>query len=194
MLKSKKCPLVLVFVTSFSLLLTGCGKKDANAAEAQKPAVPPQTEPQAVAAQPVAVGLQDATDNRRMAAIFTANHADKTLDDKLPALEDFISSRITEKGFSAISREVATAAASSLLKDSQQTDIDKALNNNASVLRLAQMLGANYIIVASISTYGTDKQTTEAYDVKTVTVTTTLRVSYKIGSSGKCVPRFVKSQ
>jgi hypothetical protein len=116
----------------------------------------------------------------RTAAIFTANHADKTLDDKLPALEDFISSRITEKGFSVISPEVATAAVSSLLKDSQQTEIDKALGNNSSVLRLAQMLGANYIIMASISSYGQDKQTTDAYDVKIVNVTYTLRVTYKI--------------
>src|SRR5207249_1272270 len=111
---------------------------------------------------------------------FTANHADKTLDDKLPALEDYISSRITEKGFSVISREVATAALSSLKKDSQQTEIDKMLENNSTMLRLAQMLGANYIIVATISSYGTEKQTTKAYDIETVTVTTTLRVSYKI--------------
>ena len=116
----------------------------------------------------------------RKAAIFVANHADKTLDDKLPALEDFISSRITGKGFSVISPEVATAAVSSLLKDSQQTEIDKALDNNSSALRLAQMLGADYIIMASISSYGTDKQTTQAYGVQYVTVTYTLRVTYKI--------------
>ena len=177
MLKSKKCPLVLVFFTSLSLLLSGCGKKE----EAQKPTSPPPApEPQAVVAQPVSPSQQDPNDNRRMAAIFTANHADKALDDKLPSLEDYISSRITDKGFSAISREVATAAASSLLKDSQQTDIDKALNNNASVLRLSQMLGANYIILATISSYGSEKQTIEAYDVKKVSVVTTLRVSYKI--------------
>jgi len=181
MLKSKTSSLLLVAVAAMSLFLSGCGKKEANAAEVQKPSAPPPTEPQAVAAQPVAVVAQDSSnDNRRMAAIFTANHADKTLDDKLLALEDFISSRITEKGFSVISREVATAAVSSLLKDSKQTEIDKALDNNASMLRLSQMLGANYIIVASISSYGTEKQTTEAYDVKTVTVTTSLRVSYKI--------------
>ena len=171
------CPLALVFVTSLSLILIGCGKKEANAAES----VAPKPEPKAVVAQPVAVVAEDASnDNRRMTAIFSVNHADKTLDDKLPALEDFISSRITEKGFSVISREVATAAVSSLLKDSKQTEIDKMLENNSSMLRLSQMLGANYIIVASISSYGTDKQTTEAYDVKTVSVIYNLRVTYKI--------------
>jgi hypothetical protein len=180
MIKSIKAPLMLVFATSMFLFVSGCGKKDANAAEVPKQPAPPQAEPQPVAAQPVAATQQDANDSRRMAAIFTANHADKTLDDKLPALEDFISTRITEKGFSVISREVATTAVSSLLKNSPQTEIDKALDNNASLLRLSQMLGANYIIVATISTYGTDKQTTEAYDVKTVAVTTTMRISYKI--------------
>ena len=86
-------PLLLVFVTSLSLLLSGCGKKDANAAEVRKESAPPQTVPQVVAAQPVAVVAQDTSnDNRRMAAIFTANHADKTLDEKLPALEDLLSS------------------------------------------------------------------------------------------------------
>jgi len=126
------------------------------------------------------VAQETGTATPRKAAIFTANHADKTLDDKLAALGDFISSRITEKGFSVISPDVATAAVSSLLKNSQQTEIDKALDNNSSALRLAQMLGANYIIIATISSYGTDKQTTEAYGVQTVNVIYTLRVTYKI--------------
>ena len=182
--KRHRLPLVLIAVVS--LLVAGCEKKKAVAAESTPPAKPQTAEPVApapapAAAQPVAVPAADLSgDNRRMTAIFSANHADKILDDKLPALEDFVSTRITEKGFSVISREVATDAVSALLKDGKQTAIDIALNNNASALRLAQMLGANYIIVATISTYGTDKQTTEAYDVKTVAVTTTLRVSYKI--------------
>src|SRR5882724_13653633 len=97
------------------LLVASCGKKEANAAEITKDTAPPSTERQSTAAQPVAVIPSDtSTDNRRMTAIFTVNHADKSLDDKLPALEDFISSRITEKGFSVISREVATTAVSSL--------------------------------------------------------------------------------
>ncbi len=176
------CPVLLVFVTSASLLVTGCGRKEAGAAEVPKASAPPKTEPQAVAAQPVAVAVQDsANDNRRVTAIFSANHdPDKTLDGKLPAFEDCISSRITEKGFSVVSREVATVAVSALLKDSKQNEIDKALDSNSSVLRLSQMLGANYIIIASIGSYATEKQTSEAFDVKTVNVNYTLRVTYKI--------------
>jgi len=116
----------------------------------------------------------------RKAAIFVSNHADKTLDDKLPALEDFVSSRITEKGFTVISREAATDALNSFLKDSKQTDADQLLANNSTALRLSQMLGADYIIMVSISSYGTEKLTSEAYDVKTVNVIHNLRVTYKI--------------
>ena len=172
------CPLPLALVLMLSLFLTACEKKQAVAAEAL-PAKAQTTEPQPVAAaQPVVAAA--ATDDRRVAAIFSANHADKSLDDKLPALEDFISSRITEKGFSVISREVAVGALSSLLKDGKQTGIEQMLGNNSSALRLSQMLGANYIIMASISSYGTDKKTVDAYGVKTVTVTHNLRVTYKV--------------
>src|SRR5580658_9437825 len=89
-------------------------------------------------------------DNARKAAIFVANRADKSLDDKLGTLEDFISSHITEKGFTVISREVATDALSSLKKDSSPTAADQLLSDNSSVLRLGQMLGVDYLIVASI--------------------------------------------
>lgn len=84
----------------------------------------------------------------RKAAIFVANHADKSFDDKLSAFADFITTRFTEKGFNVLSREVATDALSSLLKDSKQTDADRLLSDNSTVLRLGQMLGADYLVVA----------------------------------------------
>jgi len=42
----------------------------------------------------------------RKAAIFVDNRAGKAFDDKLPVLEDFITSRVTEQGVSVLSREV----------------------------------------------------------------------------------------
>lgn len=121
-----------------------------------------------------------ATDAPRKAAIFTVNRADKVFDDKLGAFEDFITGRITEKGFSIISREIATDALSSLMKDSKQTDADQLLSSNSSVLRLGQLLGADYLITASISSFGSEKKTSDAYGIKTVNVTHTLRVTYKV--------------
>jgi len=120
------------------------------------------------------------TGDARKAAIFVANRADKSLDDKLGTFEDFITSHITEKGFTVISREVATDALSSLKKDSKPTDADQLLSDNSSVLRLGQLLGVDYLIVASISSYGSDKRATDAYGEKTVNVIHNLRVTYKI--------------
>ncbi len=116
----------------------------------------------------------------RKTAIFVANRANKTLDDKLPAFEDFVSSRITKAGFTVISREVATDAASALLKDSKKTTMDQLLSDNASVLRLGQMLGADYLIVASFSTYDPEKRTFEADGVKTINLIHNLRATFKI--------------
>ena len=165
---------LLLFVTLcvFTVFM-GCDKK----MDAKTPP-PPSTPPAATASagQPVPP-MASPDDSAHIAAIFTANHADKNLDDKLATMEDFISSRITEKGFSVISREAATTAASAMLKDSKQTEIDRMLGNNASAVRLAQMLGANYIIMASISSYAVDKKTVDAYGVKTITATHNMRVT-----------------
>lgn len=128
----------------------------------------------------IGMAQENAANQPRKAAIFVANHADKMFDDKLPAFADFISTRITDKGFSVVSREVTTDALSSLSKDSKQTDADQLLSNNSTVLRLGQMLGADYLIVASISSFGSDKKTVDAYGVKTVNVTHNLRVTCKI--------------
>jgi len=46
----------------------------------------------------------------RKAAIFIENRAGPALNDKVSVLEDFLTSRITEKGFSVISREVVVNA------------------------------------------------------------------------------------
>jgi len=180
-----RCLLSRFLLVSCALLSAEYGGTlAANAAEGTGIVVPPQptTEQHPLPAQPLAAVAEDSPhEARRLTAIFSANHdPDKSLDAKLPAFEEFISSRITEKGFSVISREVATDAVSALLKDSKQTEIDRMLANNASVLRLSQMLGAKYIIMASINTYDADKETTEAYGVKIVNVTHTLRVAYKI--------------
>ena len=125
-------------------------------------------------------GVSAAEPTAAKAAFFVANHADKTFDDKLATFADFISTRLTEKGFSVISREVAMDALSSFFKDSKQTDADKLLSDNSTVLRLGQMLGADYLIVASISSYGSDKKSADAYGVKTVNVTHNLHVSCKV--------------
>ncbi|HZF00464.1 MAG TPA: PEGA domain-containing protein [Methylomirabilota bacterium] len=64
------------------------------------------------------------------------------------------------------------------------TALDDALNNNTSALRLAQNLGADFILIPAITSYGTEKKTYNGNGISTVNVMHTLRVSYKIVEAG----------
>ena len=152
----------------------------------------------------------------RKAAIFVENRVGPGLNDKVPVLEDFLSSRLSEKGFSVISREISadalktyanlqiaaatatatagkvetaagtkgvaveigTATAGQIAVTPGTTSLDRAFNDSTSALRLAQNLGADYLIVASISSYGSDLKNNS--ELKTSVVNYTLRVSYKV--------------
>jgi len=153
----------------------------------------------------------------RKVAIFVENRAGAALNDKVPVLEDFLTSRITEKGFSVISREiainalktyptaeiaastakatkvevdtptgsaeagvgVASASAAQISVTSGMTKLDKLLSDSTSALRLAQNLGADYLLVASITTFA-PPQIQKNKELNTVIITHTLRVSYKV--------------
>jgi hypothetical protein len=64
------------------------------------------------------------------------------------------------------------------------TKLDQALSDNTSALRLAQSLGADFILIPSLTTYGTEKKTYSADGINTINVTHHLRVSYKIVEAG----------
>lgn len=65
------------------------------------------------------------------------------------------------------------------------TKLDQALSDSTSALRLAQNLGADFILIPSLTTYGTDKRTYNGDGISTVNVTHTLRVSCKIVEAGE---------
>ena len=153
----------------------------------------------------------------RKAAIFVENRAGAALNDKVLVLEDFLTSKITEKGFSVIGREiainalktysavdisastakatkvevstpkgqgevkvgVATAVAAQVSATSGTTALDQLLSDNTSALRLAQNLGADYLLVASITTFAPPQKQNNT-ELGTVIFTHTLRVSYKV--------------
>lgn len=155
-------------------------------------------------------------DAQRKAAIFVENRVGPDLNDKVAVLEDFLTSRITEKGFSVISREasinalktysnleisaasatavsakvetttgsgavaaaVGKATTSQIAVTPNTTTLDRAFSDSTSALRLAQNLGANYLLVASITSLGTEKKTDSG--LGTVNVIYTLRVSCKL--------------
>lgn len=152
----------------------------------------------------------------RKVAIFVENRVGPSMNDKVSVLEDFLTSRITEKGFSVISREesinalktyanvevssatatavaanvstpagskeaaavVGQATAAQISVTPGTTSSDRALSDSSSALRLAQNLGADYLLVTAITSFGTEKKTDN--ELKTVNVIHTLRVSCKL--------------
>jgi hypothetical protein len=115
----------------------------------------------------------------RTVAIVVENRAGAQFNDKVTVLEDLLSSQIAGKGYSVISPDVVTRALSG-----QPNTLDSALNDNTSALRLAQNLGADFILIPAITTYGTEKKAYAGDGIVTLNVTHTLRVSYKIAEAG----------
>jgi hypothetical protein len=124
----------------------------------------------------------------RKTAIIVENRAGIQFNDKVSVLEDLVASRVAGKGYSVISRDVVTRAlkdySTGVNPNGEMTALDRSLEDNSSALRLAQNLGADFILIPSITTYGTEKKTFGGYAMTTVNVTHTLRVSYKIVEAG----------
>ena len=108
------------------------------------------------------------------------------------ALEDFITARITDLGFQVLSRETVADAlrafdpATASGNARPEGSLEAKLTEQSSALRLSQNLGADYLIVASIASFGTNKRAVDAYGVKGVFADSNLRVTYKIldGTTG----------
>ncbi len=119
------------------------------------------------------------------AAIFVTNRSGTENDAKIPVLEDFISSQIADLGFSVLTRE---ATVDSLRKfdpevasKSRPADsLDAQLTEQSSALRLAQNMGVDYIVQASIAGFTRKINNLKAYGVDAKNEELTLRVTYKI--------------
>ena len=128
-------------------------------------------------------------DVQRKIAIIVQNRGSAAFNDKVPVLEDLVSSRVAGKGFSVISRDDVTRS----LKDystgkdpnGELGALDRSLEDNSSALRLAQNLGADYILVPSIVSLGTEKKNYSGNGINTLNITHKLRVTYKIVEAGQ---------
>jgi hypothetical protein len=128
-------------------------------------------------------------DVQRKIAIIVQNRGSAALNDKVPVLEDLVSSRVAGKGFSVISRDDVTRSLKnySTGKDpnGELGALDRSLEDNSSALRLAQNLGADYILVPSIVSLGTEKKNYSGNGINTLNITHRLRVTYKIVEAGQ---------
>lgn len=118
----------------------------------------------------------------RNTAIFVTNRAGAEYDGQLPVLEDLLSAKLSDAGFSLMSREMIVNTASKLDPASDNTGevLSGQLADQSTALRLAQSMGADYILSASIASLSKQKRNVNAYGVQLANYTYTLRVSYKV--------------
>jgi hypothetical protein len=99
------------------------------------------------------------------AAIFVANRSKQIDEEKVLVMQDFLTAHATEQGFEIIAREDVLNSVAKLTaagpnrgaKGLPGEQMDELLSNNTSALNLAQNLNADYVLMITISSYGTNK-------------------------------------
>lgn len=123
------------------------------------------------------------------AAIVVSNRADEKWDDKVAPLEDLLSARLAEQGFRLVSRELVISGLRAFVPSAAPTNDVSALSaaaaeaafiDQSSALRLAQSLGADYLLHASITSYAASERSVTAYGTTLKNHDWTLRVAYKL--------------
>lgn len=119
------------------------------------------------------------------AALFVSNRSGPDFDNKIPVLEDLLSSRLSDLGFTVVSREVVVdslkvfdPAVASAPRPADS--LEAKLTDQSSALRLAQNLGVDYIIQASIASLSLRDKHVAAYGVNVTNQETSLLLSYKV--------------
>jgi len=131
---------------------------------------------------------ETANSEQPVVAIFVKNRAGDEYDEKIVAMEDLLSSRLAEAGFRVMSREDVIGSVAAFGDagpnagdpDLAGAELDKALSNNTSALRLAQNMGADYILTASIVSINHNRKRFKGYDIDRTVFESILRGSYKV--------------
>ena len=148
-------------------------------------------QPATEAAAETAEAVAEDEPKTRLAAVFVKNRAGGQFDDKVEVFEDLVTAEVTDLGFALVSREdtiKSIRTALGLPKDSSLpgSELDEALESSTSALRLAQNMGVDYLLVASIATHGNETQHLNRPDlgINRKVTTDTLRATYKILDAG----------
>ena len=129
------------------------------------------------------------------AALFVQNRAGAKLESQLDAFNDLASTRLAEAGFEVVryqdvldrfaeSRRAEDAQALRQGVEALQTiksegTVDGA-STEASALRTAQLMGADYLVFASLVSLGENKMNVQAYGLTQQQTVTTLRVALRV--------------
>jgi hypothetical protein len=147
----------------------------------------------------------------RKAAIFVVNHAGQGFDNLLGTLNDLVANRVTEKGLSIIDKkEVAKPMVESredaerekeakrqlaelnIAKQKREEDFLAGIKDDmdsASALRMAQQIGADYILVVTVTSFGQQTKKMEVLGQNVDISEYTLRIGLKVleGNAGGSV-------
>lgn len=129
-------------------------------------------------------------ERRRTAAIFVRNRDPKIDDSRVEVLEDFLVAGLDDTCFDIVSREDVVSAVAKFAKSGPnagapldpEKDLDKMLSNSASAKAIAEMMSADYLLIASITALSRDARTLRdpARGIDTETTVWTLDATYRI--------------
>ena len=160
--------------------------------------------------------LDSQTPAQRKAAVFVFTREPKVGVQQAKILEDLVAARVAKLGFATLTRDVMVDSISKAMKqpEAEMTQKDKSLleqfaaalqkpdkveksledqlDDQSSVMRLAQTIGADIIVIATIESFGTEKRIFNGNELAPVATTTTfnnLLVSYRLAyaASGAAV-------
>jgi hypothetical protein len=119
-------------------------------------------------------------------AIIVKNRVAQIPDDRVGALEDQIVASATDTRVSIIRREEVANAVSTFASDgpnagtSNVSVVDRVLSDSTSAIRLAEALGADYLLIASMSSLESDVREFDDGTTKTKVEKQTLRCTYSV--------------
>ncbi|MCU0770663.1 MAG: PEGA domain-containing protein [Verrucomicrobia bacterium] len=124
-------------------------------------------------------------------ALFVDNRAGASFDDKVPVLENFLAGRLASGDMEVLSRQVILnalkdfGAGSTSAPNTPGQELDRVLSDSGSALRLAQNLGADYILLAALASYGMESRNFTGEGVNTINQTHTLRATYRLAEAAR---------
>ncbi len=126
----------------------------------------------------------------RLVAIFVRNRSAEPLDDKLGMFEDLLVSELTGMGFRVMSRGDTIRAVRSYLATEEGDPLpgeklDATLDNSTSALALARNMGADFLLVAAINSFGVEEANVSMYGVDETVTTGRMRGTYKFLGAGQ---------
>ncbi len=123
-------------------------------------------------------------DQPMKAAIFLQNRADRGLDDRLGLLNDLLAGRLANEGFAVIDPDAVATAYQESQRPRGAENATAPAPLEATPLRLAQALGADYLLLATLSSYAKEKRVFKgvgtAYGTDNESVLHTLRVNLRL--------------